>query len=273
MKARVTAAGRNPDDVLIMPGLMPIIGKTDEEAQEKLAVLKSLVHPEVGLQLISKMFGDLSGHDPYDLVPLPLPESNGVKSMREAWERRLRETPMTIRQVRTYIGRTRQEAQDKFDQLQSLIDPLVGLSFLAGTFGDLSGFPIDQPIPEQIEGRSNDSISGHKEQLVAKARQRDMTIRDLYLEQAGQASTNYIGTASDIADVMEDWFQRNVCDGFNLTVPILPGGAEDVADLLVPELQRRDLFRTEYEGKTLRENLGLGNHRNRYTPLAIGNEK
>ncbi|MDO6585699.1 LLM class flavin-dependent oxidoreductase [Salipiger sp. 1_MG-2023] len=99
MKARVAAAGRDPDGVMIMPGMMPIIGATEAEAQAKLDELKALVHPAVGLQLISKMFGDLSGYDPEALMPLPLPDSNGVKSAIEQWERRLAKTPMTIRQV------------------------------------------------------------------------------------------------------------------------------------------------------------------------------
>ncbi|HBM60671.1 LLM class flavin-dependent oxidoreductase [Salipiger marinus] len=99
MKARVAAAGRDPDKVMIMPGIMPIIGTTEAEAQAKLDEMKSLVHPAVGLQLISKMFGDLSDRDPEELMPLPLPESNGVKSAIVQWERRLERTPMTIRQV------------------------------------------------------------------------------------------------------------------------------------------------------------------------------
>ncbi len=174
--------------------------------------------------------------------------------------------------LRAYIGRTREEAQEKFEKMQSLIDPLVGLSFLADTFGDLSGLPLDEPIPLNIEGQKSDHISGHAERLVASAHEKRKTIRELYLEQAGQASTNYIGSAKDIADLMEDWFAKNLCDGFNLTVPSLPGGAEDVADLLVPELQRRGLFRTEYEGRTLRENLALEPHRNRYSAAASVNE-
>ncbi|MCD1617999.1 LLM class flavin-dependent oxidoreductase [Salipiger manganoxidans] len=167
---------------------------------------------------------------------------------------------------RTYIGRSREEAQEKFEMLQDLIDPVVGLSFLADTFGDLSGLPLDEPIPADFKPAGDrEGISGWADRLIARSRQDGKTIRELYLEQAGQASSNYIGTAADIADIMEDWFHKEACDGFNLTVPHLPGGAADVSDLLVPELQRRGLFRTEYEGRTLRENLGLPPHRNRYT--------
>lgn len=73
-----------------------------------------------------------------------------------------------------------------------------------------------------------------------------------------------IGTAGQVADVMEEWLDAEACDGFNVTPTHLPGGCEDFVDMVVPELQRRGLFRTEYEGRTLRENLGLKPSRSRY---------
>jgi alkanesulfonate monooxygenase SsuD/methylene tetrahydromethanopterin reductase-like flavin-dependent oxidoreductase (luciferase family) len=73
-----------------------------------------------------------------------------------------------------------------------------------------------------------------------------------------------IGTASDIVDVMQDWFENEACDGFNITPTHLPAGCEDFVELVTPELQRRGLFRTEYEGATLRENLGLRRAANRF---------
>ncbi|WP_164882474.1 LLM class flavin-dependent oxidoreductase [Paenirhodobacter populi] len=178
MKARVAAAGRDPAKVLVMPGMMPVIGATEAEAEARMAELKSLVHPQVGMQLISKTFGDLSHLDPDDLVPLPLPESNGVKSARDQWERRLREKPMTVRQVYEEISIS----------------------------------------------------SGH---CVVS------------------------GTVETIADHMQTWFENGACDGWNLMEPYFPGGAEDFITKLIPELKRRGLFHTEYEGKTLRESLGL----------------
>ena len=65
------------------------------------------------------------------------------------------------------------------------------------------------------------------------------------------------GSPTTIADYMEEWFRKDGCDGFNIMPPFLPGGLDDFVELVIPELQRRGLFRTEYEGKTLRENLGL----------------
>jgi hypothetical protein len=79
-----------------------------------------------------------------------------------------------------------------------------------------------------------------------------------------------IGTPAHIADVMEDWFSDEACDGFNITPMHLPGGCEDFVELVTPELQRRGLFRTEYEGQTLRENLGLKPAVNRYTSRRAG---
>jgi alkanesulfonate monooxygenase SsuD/methylene tetrahydromethanopterin reductase-like flavin-dependent oxidoreductase (luciferase family) len=90
------------------------------------------------------------------------------------------------------------------------------------------------------------------------------TIRELYLR-FGLTGSARIGTPSDIADAMQEWFEAAACDGFNVTPATLPGGGEDFVEMVVPELQRRGLFRTEYEGSTLRENLGLRPVVNRYS--------
>jgi len=81
---------------------------------------------------------------------------------------------------------------------------------------------------------------------------------------AGDSCRVLVGTAEQIADDMETWFKEGAADGFNICASHLPGGLEDFAALVVPELQRRGLFRTEYEGTTLRENLGLPPVENRY---------
>jgi alkanesulfonate monooxygenase len=76
------------------------------------------------------------------------------------------------------------------------------------------------------------------------------------------------GTPAQVADYMEEWFRKNGCDGFNLMPPFLPGGLDDFVELVIPELRRRGLFRSEYEGRTLRENLGLARPVNRYAKTA-----
>jgi FMN-dependent oxidoreductase (nitrilotriacetate monooxygenase family) len=164
--------------------------------------------------------------------------------------------------VRPIVGRTREEAQAKFDMLQQLLDPLAGLNKLAIAFGDLSGYPIDEPVPLEAFGPSG--IKSLSRQLAERVERERPTIRQLYEQVAGKGSFCLIGTASDIADVMQDWFEHDACDGFNITPTHLPAGCEDFVDLVIPELQRRGIFRTEYEGTTLRENLGLKLPANRF---------
>ncbi len=159
-----------------------------------------------------------------------------------------------------FVGRTRQEAQDKLDQLQALIDPLVGLSILSSMITDLSVYPLDEPMPELTDV----VMPSSGRQIVAQARKRGLTVRQVYETYgAGFGMRTVIGTPQDIADVMEEWFTTGAADGFNICPSHLPHAIHDFAALVVPELQRRGLFRTEYEGRTLRENLGLPAHRNR----------
>ncbi len=160
------------------------------------------------------------------------------------------------------VGETRAQAQAKYDQLQALIDPLAGLGSLYSSFGDLSGYPLDGPVPEDALGsQEHRSVSA---QLVEWVRREKPTIRDLYLR-SGLTGSARIGTPADIADAMQEWFEAAACDGFNITPATLPGGGEDFVEMVVPELQRRGLFRTGYEGNTLRENLGLRPVINRYS--------
>jgi alkanesulfonate monooxygenase SsuD/methylene tetrahydromethanopterin reductase-like flavin-dependent oxidoreductase (luciferase family) len=159
------------------------------------------------------------------------------------------------------VGDTRAAAQAKFDQLQELVDPLAGLGSLYTTFGDLSGYPLDGPVPDDAIGKLE--IRSISAQLRERVRKEKPTIRELYLR-SGITGSARIGTPSDIADAMQEWFEKGACDGFNITPAHLPGGCEDFVELVVPELQRRGLFRAEYEGKTLRENLGLKRPVSRY---------
>src|ERR1700686_1661648 len=164
------------------------------------------------------------------------------------------------------LGRTRAEAQAKFDELQELVDPLAGLGSLYTTFGDLSGYPLDGPIRDGAIGKLE--IRSISAQLRERVRQEKPTIRELYLR-SGITGSAKIGTPSDIADAMQEWFANGACDGFNITPAHLPGGCEDFVELVVPELQRRGLFRAEYEGKTLRVNLGLKRPASRYAAAGL----
>jgi FMN-dependent oxidoreductase (nitrilotriacetate monooxygenase family) len=160
------------------------------------------------------------------------------------------------------VAPTRAEAQSKYDQLQALIDPLVGLARLYGTFGDLSGYDLDGPLPERTDGDLE--LRSLSLQTIEKAQREKPTIRELY-SRSGITGHAQVGTAADIADTMQEWFECGACDGFNITPATLPGGGEEFVEMVLPELRRRGLFRTEYEGKTLRENLGLRPAVNRYS--------
>jgi N-acetyl-S-(2-succino)cysteine monooxygenase len=164
--------------------------------------------------------------------------------------------------LRPIVGKTATEARAKYDQLQELLDPLVGLARLNQTFGDLSGYPLDGPVPlDKLGPAELRSISS---QLLERVRRQKPSIRQLYQEVAGMGGFCLIGTPVEIVDIMQDWFENDACDGFNITPTHLPGGCEDFVEMITPELQRRGLFRKEYEGSTLRENLGLKRPVNRY---------
>lgn len=162
------------------------------------------------------------------------------------------------------LGRTRGEAEDKFAELQDLVDPRLGIGLLAGMAGgfDLSQYPLDGPLPELPE---SNAMKSRQALFIELARRENLTIRQLYLRAASARGHNtVIGTPVEVADVLEEWFTQGAADGFNIMPPFLPEGLDDFVDLVVPELQRRGLFRHEYEGRTLRDNLGLARPASRY---------
>jgi len=154
------------------------------------------------------------------------------------------------------IGRTMEEAQAKYDRVQNLIHPKVGLAMLARTFGDLSGHDLDGPLPDNLPVL--DGVKSHRGPLETMARENNLTIRQLYMRVTGAAGhLQLCGTPESIADTMESWLDAGACDGFNIMAPWFPDGLYEFLDMVVPELQRRGLFQTEYAGTTLRDNLGL----------------
>ena len=160
------------------------------------------------------------------------------------------------------IGRTREEAQAKFDRLQDLLDPRVANGMLLiNQFPDLSAYGPDDKVPEAevmdvyLTAARDPGVTAR---LMERARREGMTMRQLYAAvSAGFWHLGVIGTPADVADTMQTWFEQGAADGFIIQPPYLPGSAEDFVDMVVPELQRRGLFRMAYEGRTLRENLGL----------------
>jgi FMN-dependent oxidoreductase (nitrilotriacetate monooxygenase family) len=186
LKAQVAAAGRTPDHVKIMPGVMPIIGATVEEAQEKLALLQGLIDPVVGIGL-------LAAH------------TNNV---------------------------------------------------------DLTKYPLDGPVPDLPD---TEGFQSRQKLFLDLARRENLTLRQLFQRVAiARGHRVVLGTPQSVADDLELWFNSGAADGFNVLAPLLPNGLEEFVDLVIPELQRRGLFRTEYTGTTLREHLGLSRPRNQF---------
>ncbi|OGA00365.1 MAG: nitrilotriacetate monooxygenase [Betaproteobacteria bacterium RIFCSPLOWO2_02_FULL_62_17] len=163
------------------------------------------------------------------------------------------------------VAATDEAARADFEYLQSLIHPMVGREILSTMLGglDLSPYSMDELLPDPLP--MTNASRGHFESIVAMARREKLTIRELGARVAGARGKNTIhGGPKKVADYMEDWFKAGACDGFCVMPPYIPGAHDDFCNMVIPELQRRGLFRTEYEGKTLRENLGLPRPVSRY---------
>jgi FMN-dependent oxidoreductase (nitrilotriacetate monooxygenase family) len=158
---------------------------------------------------------------------------------------------------------TRAEADAKFQALQDLLHPELGLALMSRRLGfDLTGYPLDEPLPPLPE---NKVISSRSDMISAWSKEGAPTLRQLYQRfAASRGHSSIVGTPSDVGDFMEEWFTSGACDGFNILPAHYPGGLNEFVDLVVPELQSRGLFRKAYEGKTLRENLGLSRPVSRY---------
>jgi FMN-dependent oxidoreductase (nitrilotriacetate monooxygenase family) len=178
LKNRLPTFGRKPEDVTVLPGVMPIVGRTDKEAFEKLGVLQSFVSESNALTILSDRLGQ-----------------------------------------------------------------------------DMSACDLDGPVPDMA---LPDGYHGFASVMLAKARREHMTLRDLYnLTAAARGHWVLCGSAERIADTLQQWFDDHAADGFNVMPPYFHEGFEDFVQLVVPILQERDLFRTDYEGTTLRNHLGL----------------
>jgi len=181
LKQRVVKHGRDPGEVAILPGVMPIVAETAERAKDQLSLLQSWLTDTNALALVSQRIGH-----------------------------------------------------------------------------DISGYPLDGPVPDLPETNAGQSFS---KTLLAMARRENMTLRDLYnVTAAARGHWVVCGTPKLIADVFEEWFVGGIADGFVIMPAFFPGAFDDFVHLVVPELQRRGLFRTEYSGPTLRDHLGLARH-------------
>jgi FMN-dependent oxidoreductase (nitrilotriacetate monooxygenase family) len=164
------------------------------------------------------------------------------------------------------VGSTVEEAREKRARLDSLVHYESAIASLSIALGhDASRFDPDAPLPEIPETNASQSA---RERVIALGRRDGLTVRQLAQRLGGYAGLAFVGTPQTIADEMEEWLIGEGSDGFNIMFPFLPAGLDDFVDLVVPELQRRGLFRREYEGATLRENLGLPRPDNRFFPKA-----
>jgi N-acetyl-S-(2-succino)cysteine monooxygenase len=158
--------------------------------------------------------------------------------------------------VMPIIGASDAEARETLSKLQSWLTPTNAATLVASRIGyDVSGHPLDGPVPPPPPFQGSQAFS---HMLYETARRENMTLGDLYnLTAAARGHWVLCGTPRSIADTLEEWFAGMAADGFNILPPYFPGAFADFVDLVVPELQRRGLFRLDYQGRTLRDHLGL----------------
>ncbi|KAJ4246538.1 hypothetical protein NW762_013479 [Fusarium torreyae] len=161
------------------------------------------------------------------------------------------------------VGDTVEEAKAKRLELDSFVhydSAIASLSIALGT--DASGFDPDGPLPTDIPETNASKTS--REGVLKLAQDEGLTVRQLAQRYGGYSGLAFVGTSESIADEFAQWLNEDAADGFTVTFPYLPQGLHDVAHRLVPELQKRGLFRKDYEGTTLREHLGLPRPENRF---------
>jgi alkanesulfonate monooxygenase len=161
------------------------------------------------------------------------------------------------------VGDSLDEAKEKRARLDSLVNYDSSIAAVSMALGvDARQFDPDKPLPDDIP-ETEASKSG-RARVIELGKRENLTVRQIAGRLGGYGGLGMLGTPAMIADQMEEWLVTEACDGFNVMFPYLPGGLDDFVDKVVPELQRRGLFRTEYEGTTLRENLGLPRPENRF---------
>ncbi|MGR3379410.1 LLM class flavin-dependent oxidoreductase [Salipiger abyssi] len=159
--------------------------------------------------------------------------------------------------ISVFVDEDAGRAAEKRQEMLDLIDPVVGRDFLRHMLGDvidLDALGDDEMLPDLAESNANRSA---QERILKSAREEGLTIRDLYQRQASKGAPCFVGTPEQVVDEMQAWFEGGAADGFIFLMDYFPGSLTDFNRLVVPELQRRGLYRAEYEATTLRGNLGL----------------
>ncbi|TIL25658.1 MAG: LLM class flavin-dependent oxidoreductase [Mesorhizobium sp.] len=159
--------------------------------------------------------------------------------------------------VAPIVAETEAEARAKHEELQELIPDDVGVALLSSylSISDLWRYPIDGPLPELP---ASEGMQSRQALVIEQSRRDNLSIRQLARHFAGaRGHWRVVGTPAQIADELEARFEGGAADGFNVMPSYFPGELDAFAALVVPELQRRGLFRKDYEGRTLRDHLGL----------------
>jgi FMN-dependent oxidoreductase (nitrilotriacetate monooxygenase family) len=161
------------------------------------------------------------------------------------------------------IGTTEEEAERKYQEIANLVSIDKALDYLGRYFEhhDFSQYPLDEPFPE-LGDLGKNSFQSHTNRIKQQAKAHNLTLRKVALQETTPKPT-FIGTPEKIADLIQEWFEGNGADGFIIGSAV-PNGLNDFVDFVVPILQKRGLFRTEYEAETLRGNLGIPYPENRY---------
>ncbi|MBE1491814.1 LLM class flavin-dependent oxidoreductase [Plantactinospora soyae] len=166
------------------------------------------------------------------------------------------------------IGTTEAQARERADELARLQVPAYGLRQLASLTGiELTEADLDSPLPEVGDVSAVQGMQSRFALVTDLARRENLTVRQLLARLGGgRGHRTFVGTPEQIADTIEEWFGSGAADGFNIMPPLLPSGLEEFVDHVVPVLQRRGLFRTEYTGRTLRDHYGLPRPVNQFQP-------
>lgn len=198
-------------------------------------------------------------------IPVTLEAARDFRAaVRADAERAGHAPPRVLPAIHAIVGETEAAALARFDQLGELIDPELSLSVLQMLLGgvDLSGYDIDGPLPDIPETEVNQTT---RRILVDRAAREGLSIRRLAQQASvGRGAMMLAGTPAQIADRMQHWFEGGAADGFVVSHPFLPTGLDEFVDHVIPELQRRGLFRREYATATLRDHLGLPRPENRF---------
>ncbi len=158
------------------------------------------------------------------------------------------------------VGLTKDDVKAKLEELDALVDPLLAEMAVYNTVGDIGGAGLDEPVPTP----KSTVRESRSRMIMDMARRENLTVRQLGLILARSSSKTLVGTVTEIADTLEEWFSTRAADGFVICPAHNPVSLLEFTELVVPELRRRDLFKSEYQGTTLRHHLGLAEPANRY---------